>query len=160
MGWFHHLKASQKLLGIPVSLHPDIELTISIVQRLQKKMMEGWESIWFRMREISKNPNRRAKHGVWNASLLLVSPVHTLFQHVSTTIHKSSLATTVTATNIYIYIAIYICIHTIYLIVSMAYVYNDLIDIFILCFSISSMSSWAYHPLLEFLTTNLFTVDS
>lgn len=72
-------QTSQKLLGIPVSLHPDIELTISIVQRLlENDGRMRVDLVW--MREISKNPNKRAIYGVWNASLLLVSPVHTLFQ--------------------------------------------------------------------------------
>ena len=72
-------QTSQKLLGIPVSLHPDIELTISIVQRLHEND-GGMRGSGLDEGNFQKNPNKRAIYGVWNASLLLVSPVHTLFQ--------------------------------------------------------------------------------
>lgn len=92
-------QTSQKLLGIPVSLHPDIELTISIVQRLlENDGRMRVDLVW--MREISKKSEQ--KSNIWSVECKFVA-CKSCPHSVSTTIHKTSLATTITATSIYIY---------------------------------------------------------
>lgn len=136
-------QTSQKLLGIPVSLHPDIELTISIVQRLLEND-GGMRGSGLDEGNFQKKSEQKSK--TWSVECKFVA-CKSCPHSASTTIHKTSLATTITATSIYIYIVIYICIHTIHQIVSMAHVYNYLIDIFTICFSISSMLVEPINPL-------------
>ena len=90
-------QTSQKLFGIPVSLHPDIELTISIVQRLLEN--DG------RMRGSGLDEGNfkksEQKSNIWSVECKFVA-CKSCPHSVSTTIHKTSLATTITATSIYI----------------------------------------------------------